>query len=268
MSAAQEAHRQQSLLQALLRDTSAGGLLQATRDGPHSLRGLQAYQAHAAALAERALAAAYPTLQMLLGPDAFAALARAFWRHSPPVCGDITQWGLNLPAFAAAAADLAEVPYVADVARLDWAVHAAATAADSTPAALGLQDLAGEDPALCRLVPLAGTALVESAFPVCSIWQAHKALPALDAPADEPFANAREALAQGRAEAALVWRQGWRVRVAPLGPNDACFTRLVLAGCSLGAALQQATAAGSFDFQAWLLAQLSRGWLVGAERVG
>lgn len=332
MSRAREALRQQTLLQTLLGDTggerwpgaasdaraecpaspaSPAGLAAWTRDGHHLQRGLQAYQAHAGALAGRVLAAAHPALAQVLGERSFADLARAFWRHGPPTCGDLAQWGAGLPAFVATAHDGAEAPCLADLARLEWAVHGAASAADSTAAPFGLQHLAETDAAQLLLVPQAGTVLVDSAHPVVSIWRAHAgravgdlaALQACDAAADEgagdtadrsakpsakpsadPAADpaAHDALALQRAEPALVWRQGWRVQVAALGVAEARFTRRILQGQALGAALL-ATAAEAdadtgtatstatepgFDFQRWLLLQLQRGWLAGVGPAG
>ncbi len=79
--------------------------------------------------------------------------------------------------------------------------------------------------------------------------------------------NARAALACGRGESALVWRQGWQVRVAVLDDVDDIFTRLLLQGSSLGAALSAPCDRPGFDFEAWLVETLTRGWLLGARDV-
>lgn len=259
MSADREALRQQMMLRALLNDARPGVLAGWCRDGERFARGLQAYRANAGALAERALAAAYPTLQQLLGEESFAAMARAFWRRHPPARGDIATWGENLAAFVADAEQLAEEPYLADVARLEWAVHVAAAAADADAPPQGLERLADADPALVHLRARPGTALVEGPHPIVSIWQAHRAEAAADG---DPFAAVRAAFAAGRAEAALVWRQGLRVQVAALEPDDARFTAAVLAGRPLAATLTGCPS--HFDFTAWLVAALQRGWLAGA----
>lgn len=259
MSADREALRQQMMLRALLGDARPGVLAGWCRDGERFTRGLQAYRANAGALAERALAAAYPTLQQLLGDESFAAMARAFWHRHPPERGDIATWGGHLAAFVADAEQLAEEPYLADVARLEWAVHGATNAADGESAPHGLERLADADPAQLRLLARPGTALVESRHPIVTIWQAHRA----EATADgDRFAAVRQAFAAGRAETALVWRQGLRVQVAALEPGDARFTTVVLAGHPLAAAL--AACPSPFDFTAWLVAALQRGWLAGA----
>jgi hypothetical protein len=261
-AADKEALRQQMLLRALWHDARPGVLAGWCRDGARFTRGLQAYRANAGALAERALVAAYPTLQQLIGEVSFAAMARAFWHRHAPERGDIAAWGAQLPAFVADAESLADEPCLADVARLEWAVHQAASVADDTSPPQGLERLADTDPARLRLLARPGTALVDSRHPIVSIWQAHR--PAL---ADEPdrFAAVRQAFAQARAEPALVWRQGWRVQVAALGPLDATFTAALLQGHTVAQALEGLPASPAFDLTAWLVGALERGWLAGAD---
>lgn len=255
--AAHEARRQQLLLRVLWRAADPAALAPWLHQAaPGTARGLLPYRAHAHVLAPRALAAVYPTLQQLLGEASFAALARAHWQHAPPERGDLAHWGERLPAFVAAAPDLAGVHYLADLARLEWAVHGASMAADVTAAPMGLDALALGDASLLRVLPTAGTVLVESTHPIVSIWQAHD--------------DARPQLttvhwAAARVEPALVWRSGWRVQVAALAADEATCTRQVMNGAPLAMALEAAQAVNAdFDFQAWLLLQLQRGWLAGA----
>lgn len=254
-----EARRQQMLLRVLLGDARpgvVGGWLHAPPRGPGVERGLAAYRANAGALAERALAAAYPTLQQLLGEDSFARLARHFWRVHPPQAGDIGRWGDGLADFVADAESLADEPCLADVARLEWAVHTAASAADAGPPQ-GLPLLATHDPAELSLVLVPGSALVVSPHPVVAIWQAHRVPP--PGAGDDRFAAVRAAFDAGVGEAALVARQGWQPVVRALQPAEAGFIGALLAGAPLATALQQAGTA--FDFEAWFLASLQCGLL-------
>ena len=259
-----EALRQQMLLRALLGDARPGvvtGWLRTKRGGPRTERGLAAYRANAGALAERALAAAYPTLQQLLGEESFAALARAFWQHHPPLAGDIALWGAGLPPFVTDAESLADEPYLADLARLEWAVHRAQTAADAGPPQ-GLEFLASRDPEALWLQLVPGTVLVSSHHPVATIWHAHRQVD------EDRFAPVRAAFAVGAGECALVTRQGWRVRVLKLDAGEARFTAALLAGKPLSSALQHALqrtlqeSGAGFDFEAWLIAALQQQRLV------
>lgn len=255
----QEALRQQLLLRALWRDARPGAVAGWLRDGARTPRGLQAYQAHAGALAERALAAAYPTLQQLLGAASFAALARAHWHAEPPARGDIGLWGAALPGCIAVDAQLADEPCLADVARLEWAVHLAASAADATPAT-GLEQLADVDPAALWLQLQPGTALVVSPHPIVTLWHAHRS------DADDRFAPVRAAFAAGTGEAALVRRRGWRTEVLALEAGSARFTAALLAGQSLARALQEA--GDDFAFEPWLLDALQCGALAAVRGTG
>lgn len=256
-----EALRQQMLLRALWRDARPGVVAGWLRDAPQRFqRGLAAYQANASALAERSLAAAYPTLQQLVGSDSFAAMARAFWHRHAPQRGDLAQWGEALPAFIADSESLAGEPFLADVAQLEWALHAAEGAADSQAAPVGLDLLARCDPETIRLRFAPGLALIESAHPIVAIWRAHQHSAGAG---DERFAAVREAFAAGRGETALVWRDGLRARAQALGAGDAAFTHALLAGRTLGAAL--AGAGSEFDFEPWLIRALRERWIDAIE---
>lgn len=245
-----EALRQQMLLRALWRDARPGVVAGWMRDGPRFARGLQAYQANAGALAERALGAAFPTVLQLVGDESFAALARTFWRGHPAERGDIAEWGAGLPGFIEADAQLADEPYLADVARVDWAVHRSERAADGTAVPEGLDRLAGADPARLRIVLQPGTAIVASRHPVVAIWQAHRS------DAADRFAPVREAFAAGRGENALVTRDGWRADVRAVDAAGARFIAALLAAQPLSVAL--AEAGDGFAFEPWLLDALQR----------
>ena len=127
------AQEQQALLAALFGDADESTLWPCLRAGSHSAlarRGLLAYQSNGLALAERSLGAAYAVLAQLLGEENFSPLARQLWRQQPPQRGDLACWGGGLAAFIEATPQLADEPFLADVARLEWALHRAATAAD------------------------------------------------------------------------------------------------------------------------------------------
>ena len=264
-----EALRQQMLLRALLGDARPGVVAGWLRDTDRVPRGLAAYRANAGALAERALAAVYPTVRQLISEESFDALARAHWRHEPPLAGDIALWGGGLADFIADAESLADEPCLPDVARLEWALHVAERAADAdVPNAgpPGLTLLAEVDPARLHLRLAPGTAVLRSLHPVATIWHAHRpvqrsALNDSDNDSDEDrFAAVRLAYASGGGEQVLVARAGWPVRVQALDAATADWTRALLAGRVLAAALQEA--GPEFDFEAWLIEALQTQLLV------
>jgi hypothetical protein len=256
MTQQREALRQQMLLRALWQDARVG-VLQGWVSDTKAVRGLRAYRANAGAAAERALAAAFPTVAQLIGDESFVALARAFWQAEPPERGDLAWFGERLPAFIDASEQLADERYLADCARLDWAVHRAESAADAGDEPENLELLSALDPAQLRLKLRPGMALIVSPHPVATIWLAHRS------DGEDRFAPVREAFAAGRGENALVLRDGWRARVAPLADAHVRFTQAVLDRASLAEAL--ARAGDGFDFQPWLIGALQARWLIGAE---
>ena len=256
-----EALRQQMLVRALLGEAKPASLHGWLRgDAAGIERGLQAHASQAGAAAERALSAAFPTLRALLGEESFAALSRAYRQARPPARGDLFWLGEGLPAFVAASAQLADVPYLADCARLDWLAACAEVAADARfePDTLAL--LAAQEPAELVLQLPPGSALLASRYPIESIRRAHASA---DAPGDA-FATARAALEAGHGEQVFVWRRGWRGECAPLAPEEAAFMAALLANHTLAQALDAAGAA--LDFSAWLARALEAGWLRAVRR--
>lgn len=223
-------------------------------------RGLQAYRANASALAQRALLAAYPVLQQLLGEESFAMLARDLWAAHPPERGDLAQWGAALASYMTNAPALADLisdhPYLPDVARLEWALHSVATAADALPDTASFALLASQPPEALRLRLAPGTHLLESAYPIIAIWQAHAA--------SHDLGEATRLLADGRGQTALVWRQGYAPRANAVGVGEAALLRSVLAQGNVGASVAAALAVESaFDLSAWLASAVQSGLLLG-----
>ncbi len=255
-----EALRQQLLLRSLWRDNTVAAVQGWLRESPERVHlGLGAYATNGGAGAERALAAIFPCVVALMGEDAFALLARAYRLAHPPLRGDLALLGEGLADFIAADPQLADVPYLADMARLEWLLDRAERAADAAPRLESLQLLAQADPQALWLQLAPGAALWRSAWPVVTIRAAH----ALQADgAEDPFAAARVALSRGDGDCAFVWRQGFKPCVAALGEPEAGFVEALLQQRSLGAALAQAGA--DFQFEPWLLQALSQGALLGA----
>jgi hypothetical protein len=150
-------------------------------------RGLQAYRSNASLLAQRVLAAAFPTVRRLMGGESFDGLAVHFWRTHPPTKGDLAQWGEGLEDFFRTIPELMQhEAYLPDVAALEWALHVGLTAADSE----------STDP-----VPLA---LIESEFSIVDLWNGKE------------WAD----ISDQEGQRALVYRQGFKAACISI-PKDA-----------------------------------------------
>lgn len=257
-----ERERQQALMGALLSRDDGTALRGWSQQSPQRLqRGLQAYQANAGAAAERALAATFCTVQALVGEESFAVLARALWHARPPVQGDLACFGEALPAFIAGSEQLADVPYLADTAQLEWLIAVAERAADAQADLSTLALLAETDPAELQLELRPGTALLMSNHPVVSVWFAHRPGPDAHRHAE----MARLALAAGAGECALVWRDAWCASVLAVDEPTARWMHGLLRGATLATALSEA--GEGFAFEPWLAAALQSGWVLRACKV-
>ncbi len=266
-AAQREAERQDALLAALFAaalpaddaalqdDLVPAGVAER---GARLRRGLQAYRANGASVAERALAAAYPTLWALVGAEDAAALARALWRASPPRRGDLAQWGQDLPAFIEAQHDLDAWPYLADCARLDAALLRCEAAHEPALERATLALLAEHDPAALRLHLQPALQLLASAWPIATLHAAHQPAAAADA-----LERARAAVTLRLRESVLVARAGWRAQPRVLDAPDFAWMQALQGGATLADALAQA--GDDFDFNAWLVQALQQGWLWKAE---
>ena len=274
---------QRALLQALFGAASdAEALKTLTTDHamPTRARGLASYQSNAHMLAERVLVAAYPVVTAILSPDSMGQLARALWHRHPPVRGDLARWGADLPGFIAASPQLAELPWLADVARIEWALHTAATAAnvaDGVPASTDLTSLAlltTHDPDQLTLTLAAGTTCLALDWTATRIVLAHlaetevapvtaRAL-AVNAALPQAVAELGDVWAVAQPEQALVWRPGPSPMGRPLcrvaADGEAGLLASLQAGQSLLAALQDSP----LDWAAWLPQAIGEGLVLGA----
>jgi Putative DNA-binding domain len=256
-----EVARQRAVLAALAARTDLDAASARTaRVSPNSLArsGWEIYRTNADALAERALGAAFPTLRALLGADDFKHMAREFWRDEPPQRGDIGEWGAALPAWLRVHPGLAPWPYLGDCAELDWLRHCCERALDANLDAGSLSLLDTHEPERLRLLLRPGTALLDSRWPVASLYAAHQA----DA---GQFAELRDAIAEQRGEAVLVARRGWRAAVHIIDAPTLAWSCDVQRGMTLGAALARAST--GFDFAHWLAQALTHEWLHRVEVV-
>lgn len=205
---------------------------------------LAIYRANIVANAALALAAAYPIVRKLVGAEFFAGLAHAYLDAHPSPSGDLNAFGAQLAEFVRAFAPAQALPYLADVARLEWLVHRAHYAADHAP--LDVSRLASirenEYPRL-KLTLHPAVATLSSACPLFRLWEVHQ---------DDYRGEVAVDLGSG-GEAIVVCRPQYRVTVAKLSRAEAVFLDAAAQGELLGVALERALAAhDGFDLAASL----------------
>jgi hypothetical protein len=205
-----------------------------------------------------ALAETFPVVQDLVGVDFFRAMAAAFVRAHPPRTRVLMQYGEALPAFVERFAPARSVPYLADVARLEFERLRALHAADAEPLsseevahALEARACAGELHLTCH----PAVSIIASPYAVVSIWAAHQG--AGDLATVDPQVP----------ESALVCRPGLDVLVMRLPPGAAAFVDAVRQGLCLAESARVAAAdATAFDLPAALTLLFNHGVLTSVGR--
>lgn len=194
------AHFQRQFADALLNDEQAPATLRS--------QAFAVYRNTAARGTVEALRATFPTVDLLVGDEMFSQLALDFRRDQPPASPVLSDYGDSFAAWLSRQPFVTDLPYLSDVARLDW---------------LWLQSFLARDadaPAFCspeaaRIAIHPAARFAWLATPAMSIWLAHR----------DPW-DAAELELDWVEEGALFTRIGGTVRAER---TDADFHQLLLA---------------------------------------
>jgi hypothetical protein len=223
---------------------------------------LAIYRANVAANAARALAAIYPIVRQLVGAEFFNGLAHAYRTAHPSDSGDLNALGGKLADFLPAFEPAQLLPYLPDVARLEWLAHEAHFAADHAPLDVpAMARMAEHDLTRLSVKLHPAVAVLSSAYPLFQIWQVHQ---------DDYSGDIAVDLESG-GEHAVIHRPQFRVAVAKLTSGEAVFLNKALAGEALVGALEAALAGDpAFDLTAslrnWVMANIVVGLASADER--
>lgn len=197
----------------------------------------------------------FPAVLKLVGDEFFQATAQAYIDHAPPSSPLLFQYGDTFGAFLDDFPPAASVPYLGDVARLEFARLQAYHAADATPLAISaLAEIPSDEVAAITLVAHPAVSLIRSRYPVVSLWGASVGLASSD---DVDMACAEDA---------LTVRPELDVDTLILPTGGANFLDSLLEGDSLGIAAEAGAAAEpDFDLSAHLAGLFDAGTF---ERIG
>ena len=203
---------------------------------------------------EKALAAGFPVVAALCGPEYFGVLAREFQQAHPSRSGDLHHAGEPFAAFLQQRFGAGEYAYFADVAALEWAREQSARAADAPPPDLRpLAAVAPEDASGVRFSLHPAVRLVASRWPVLAIWEAHQA--AGEVQGIDPGAGPEQVLVHRTAAGPVLER---------ISAAELALLAALQQGEALGTALDAALAQDpAFDLAATLQRCVARGVLAG-----
>lgn len=206
-----------------------------------------------------ALRDVYAVVNRLVGDNFFNRLAQAYILDFPPHSGSLLGFGGHLAGFLSDFAPAQGLPYLPDMARLEWYCHEASHEADA--ARLDVSSLAGVPEnsygeLRFQLHPTAR--FLASGYPVRRIWHSNQA---------GYTGDVRINLDEGGGWL-LVFRPGLEVEILQLDEAEYCFLTALHAKVTLVEAVEQGyTANPGFEVQACLQRWLDRALLTGFSLV-
>ena len=184
---------------------------------------LRIHRHHVAESLATALGATFSTVQTIVGDEFFRAMAGTFVVQDLPRQPVMAEYGAGFPAFVGGYGPATSLPYLADMARLDWALnmafHAPLEGRLTAPDLAGLpaERLLGQ-----KLALAAGSTLVWSPYPVDRIWQASR-----------PGATVGAVSLEEGPAAVIVLRRPEEATFVSLSLSEAAFMRALDGGASL-----------------------------------
>jgi hypothetical protein len=203
---------------------------------------IQVYWHHVFSSLTEALESTYPVVCRLVDRRFFGFAADRYVRSHPPAGPCLFEYGASFSDFLATFPPCAGHPYLADVARLEWAMNLALHAEDAEPIAPA--ELARVPPGdvgrlTFRLDPSASW--LESPWPIDRIWRANQ-------PEADPDTHVDLAAGGARLE---IRRRGDVPTFRHLARGEFLFRYALGAGAALGTAVGTAmTADPGFDLTA------------------
>jgi hypothetical protein len=195
------------------------------------LRRLQVYRNNIFASLTGALRAVYPVVTRLVGAGFFGYAADGYLRQYPSHSANLHDLGHAFADFLQGFPAAASLPYLADVARLEWAWHQALHGAEHAPLdPLTLAAVAPECHPNLRFFLHPTARLVVSDYPILRIWQTNQ---------EDDTGDGQVDLAAG-GEQVLVLRPHMTVEILPLSRGEYTLLQRLAAGASLGTACDMA----------------------------
>ena len=206
-------------------------------DGLDPAARLRIYRNHAFATLGAVLEGTFPVVCRLVDKRFFAYAAHEYLREHPPHSRCLVEYGADFADFLAGFELCKDLPYLADVARFEWALNMAATVREAS--ALKIEALAGIPPERAALLKLAlqpSVSYFTSGWPIDAIWLANH--PTVD------LASGGTTVEMRRAGEGFSWQR--------LAPEVFAFRRALAEGFTLGRAAATAAANPAFDLAAAL----------------
>jgi len=189
------------------------------------------YVNNVAATLTDALSSVYPVVEKLVSPGFFGFAASEYLRGHMPDRANLHDFGASFPEFLKSFMPVQSLPYLPDVARLEWAWHCAFHAENpSSPDPEHILGVPANEWPQLRLLLQPGTQLVASPYPIVRIFEVNQ----------DDFSGDLSVSLDEPGVTALVIRRHLTVRVETLGHGEAELLAALQRGAILSDALDWA----------------------------
>jgi hypothetical protein len=221
-------------------------------DGIDPAARLRIYRNHAFATLGAVLEGTFPVVCRLVDKRFFEYAAREYLREHPPHSRCLVEYGADFADFLAGFEPCMNLPYLADVARFEWALNMAAMVRQEAPLPIeGLAGIPPKDASLLKLCLQPSVSYFASGWPIDAIWLANQQeeVPTVD------LASGGTTVEMRRADEGFSWQR--------LAPGAFAFRRALAEGRALGTAAATAATDPEFNLAAALDHLFAEGLVVG-----
>lgn len=203
---------------------------------------LEIYRRSVLANLTAAVQATYPVIESIVGKAFLAAAARQYALERPSTSGDLNEYGSDFDDFLSKYVPALSLPYLPDVARLEWSVQEVYGATNASVQDLSaLVATAPQEWGGLRFCLDSAHAILASTWPLARIWQVN-----------QPGYHGDFQVDFDQAQTVLIHRQGDGVAVEEISLGEQDLILALDKGMALNAAVQAATHDKSFNLQAAL----------------
>ncbi len=221
---------QTDFVAALFDTRLAANIASAWSGGDRVVERLALHRENLFAAWEKSLGNAFPVIHAIIGAEFFSSLARDYGHAHPSTCGDLNRFGDKFAKFIGDHERAQSLPYLGDVAALEWSIHRAYFAADVSPLSPAhLAALSPDDLLATRFSLQPACAWVSSMYPIASIWLGHQQR----SPSGLPNTSDQK-------EHALVYRSNWQTHVITSSTSEIAALAQLRAGENMETAIRSA----------------------------
>ncbi|OIQ70344.1 hypothetical protein GALL_480450 [mine drainage metagenome] len=214
-------------------------------------QGLDAYRRSVLANLSSAVQATYPVVRAIVGHDFLVAATLCYAHERPSTSGDLNAFGHDFGDFLAHYGPAMSLPYLSDMARLEWQVlqvHGAEEAREQDLSRLTSTPPERWGELRFRLDP--AHACLASDWPIARIWEVN-----------QPDYIGDFQVDFDRAQTVLIQRRQAGIVVEVLDPGEGDFLQALEAGLDFAAAVEAAAQIPAFDLAVTLQRFIANGLL-------